>query len=242
MIVRLRQSRPALFRERLKFPEPIVCLRLKNSEIPAFQIKFSSAILIMYSSIIPFLTKRTLGNAYISPFIDQKFLNFSRPLMRFNSSNNIPKGEVGKKEESRGPLASESLDYSKNPGVSDQRFASSFPQTVQTRTARIYQPSKSVAQHVPSARHWCIQFPRGDLGDSQVWREPLMGWQATQDPMWNQLENKVQNFRSLEAAIEYCKRNGFSYVVDDSNHEREVSKPPKNYAQQFTYIPEGEDW
>lgn len=64
--------------------------------------------------------------------------------------------------------------------------------------------------------------------------EPLMGWTSAEDTM-NQVRLK---FDTMEQAKEFAEQKGWDYVVFP-DHQRKVR--PRNYGDNFRYIPPEED-
>jgi hypothetical protein len=74
-------------------------------------------------------------------------------------------------------------------------------------TARIYRPSPTATQSAPGAKPWILRF------EPETPREidPLMGWTSSSD-MKSQIKLR---FDTKEEAIEYAKRNGLAYRVEE---------------------------
>ncbi|VDD82860.1 unnamed protein product [Mesocestoides corti] len=95
---------------------------------------------------------------------------------------------------------------------------------LKTRTVRIYLPSKAATQSGTfGSNKWRIE-----VDNQQRWENPLMGWASTGDP----LSNFSMDFPSVESAIEYCKSQGWSYVVEEP-HKTTIK--PKSYASNFSW-------
>ena len=60
------------------------------------------------------------------------------------------------------------------------------------------------------------------------WVNPLMGWQSSSDP----LGNISMNFESEAEAVEFCKDNGFNYVIEA---ERPYERQHRSYSDNFVY-------
>src|SRR6266481_1234498 len=72
--------------------------------------------------------------------------------------------------------------------------------------AVIYRPARSaMTSGLANTRRWKLRFERR----SAPFVEPLMGWTGGDD-MLSQVE---LTFPSIEAAIEYARRQGFEFVV-----------------------------
>jgi hypothetical protein len=93
--------------------------------------------------------------------------------------------------------------------------------------ARIYKPSKSSMQ---SGRgkldQWVLDYELA----TQRTPEGLMGWTSSADTN-NQVSLK---FDTLESAIEFAQAQGLKYTV---LHERQRRVKPRNYGDNFRYIP-----
>lgn len=72
--------------------------------------------------------------------------------------------------------------------------------------ARIFRPSRSVmTSGRATTKNWRLTFERR----SAPYIEPLMGWTGDDDVM----AQVALEFPTLEAAIDYCTRQGLAYVV-----------------------------
>ena len=92
---------------------------------------------------------------------------------------------------------------------------------------RIYKPSKNTMQSgLGRTKTWVLEYepetPRAP--------EPLMGWTASGDTL-NQVKLR---FPTQEQAVAYAQDQGWEIDLGDS-HERAVR--PRNYADNFRYIP-----
>ncbi len=97
--------------------------------------------------------------------------------------------------------------------------------------ARIYKPSKSAMQSGRSkTAGWVLEY------ESETARmpEPLMGWTASGDTM-NQLRLK---FPTMEEAVSYAEKSGLEFTIQP---ERKARIKPRNYGDNFKYIPAGEE-
>jgi hypothetical protein len=73
-------------------------------------------------------------------------------------------------------------------------------------TARIYKPAKTAMQSGKgNTKSWVLEFESSAAQTA----DPLMGWAGSGD---TQRQLKLR-FASLEAAVEYAKREGIAYVV-----------------------------
>jgi NADH dehydrogenase (ubiquinone) Fe-S protein 4 len=60
------------------------------------------------------------------------------------------------------------------------------------------------------------------------WENPLMGWQSSGDFM----QGTHLNFKSKEDAINFAKKQGYEYTVQEG---KERKTTPKAYANNFLY-------
>ncbi|HYD99832.1 MAG TPA: ETC complex I subunit [Alphaproteobacteria bacterium] len=94
---------------------------------------------------------------------------------------------------------------------------------------RIFQPARNAMQSGRGrTKSWVLEY------EPQTPRrpEPLMGWVSSGDTL-----NQVRmTFATKEDAIAYAERHGLKYDVADP-HERKVK--PRNYADNFRYVPPG---
>lgn len=88
--------------------------------------------------------------------------------------------------------------------------------------ARIYKPSRSQMQSGRAkTRHWVLEF----LGGKRT-TDPLMGWTSIDDTAGQvRLE-----FDTREQAIEYAKRAGLNFQVEEA---REPKRLVKSYSENF---------
>jgi hypothetical protein len=90
---------------------------------------------------------------------------------------------------------------------------------------RIYQPSKTAMQSGRSkTRVWVLEHEPVTARRP----EPLMGWVAAGDT-----KNQIRlQFDSRQEAVDYAKRNGLQYVVQEP-HARQMRT--KAYADNFAF-------
>ena len=92
---------------------------------------------------------------------------------------------------------------------------------------RVYQPRKNAMQSGHAgAEQWVLEYET----ETPRVPEPLMGWTQADDTL-NQVKLK---FDTLEAAQKYADDKGFYYSVQP---ERERKVKPRNYGDNFRYIP-----
>ncbi len=95
---------------------------------------------------------------------------------------------------------------------------------------RIYQPAKSTMQSGRAGlAEWVIEY------EMQTPRrpEPLMGWTAADDTL-----NQVRlSFNTAEEAVNFARHKGWNFSISHA-HERKVR--PRNYVDNFRYIPPAE--
>ena len=95
-------------------------------------------------------------------------------------------------------------------------------------TARIFQPARNAMQSGKGKSGlWILQF------DAQTPRtsEPLMGWTSSSDTS----QQIKMRFKSKDDAIAYAKREGITYVVQDSTTSGTSKRPAKSYADNFRF-------
>ncbi|VUZ41202.1 unnamed protein product [Hymenolepis diminuta] len=111
------------------------------------------------------------------------------------------------------------------PEKTDITPLSNIPvEQLETRTVRIYMPSKSATQSgTYGSNRWRIE-----VNNQQRWENPLMGWASTGDP----LSNFVMDFHDAESAIAYCKNQGWNYFVEEP---KKTFVKPKSYAVNFSW-------
>jgi len=75
-----------------------------------------------------------------------------------------------------------------------------------------------------TTRKWILEYEPASPREP----DPLMGWASAQDTL-----NEVRlRFETLEAAVEFARKNGFDYTVVEPK-ERVIR--PKSYADNFRY-------
>ncbi len=99
------------------------------------------------------------------------------------------------------------------------------------KKVRIYKPAKTAMQSGRAKTgSWILEY------ETETPREPeaLMGWTSSGDTL-NQVQLK---FDSQEQAVAFAEDKGWQYTVA-AECERRVQ--PRNYGDNFRYIPPGED-
>ena len=106
-----------------------------------------------------------------------------------------------------------------------------LPYNLAPMKVRIYRPSKNTMQSgLGKTKIWFLEYEL----ESSRGPEPLMGWTASSDTL-----NQVRlTFPSQEKAVEYASERGWAYTLDTA-HERIIK--PRNYVDNFRYIPPKED-
>eukprot|EP00184_Porphyridium_aerugineum_P007886 CAMPEP_0184692536 /NCGR_PEP_ID=MMETSP0313-20130426/980_1 /TAXON_ID=2792 /ORGANISM="Porphyridium aerugineum, Strain SAG 1380-2" /LENGTH=151 /DNA_ID=CAMNT_0027150373 /DNA_START=245 /DNA_END=703 /DNA_ORIENTATION=+ len=92
------------------------------------------------------------------------------------------------------------------------------------RRLKIYRPTATSMQQGGKGielKMWTAIYDK--LEDGDRWVNPLMGWTSTADPVSNL---KLQ-FPSKEEAIDYAKKYGYDYVVEEPEE-------PKENVRKFT--------
>lgn len=93
---------------------------------------------------------------------------------------------------------------------------------------RIYKPSKNAMQSGRAGlSDWILEYET--TSDRKA--EPLMGWTSSGDTL-NQVRLK---FKTSEDAVAYAEDKGWAY---DLGPERVRDVIPKNYTDNFKFIPE----
>lgn len=92
---------------------------------------------------------------------------------------------------------------------------------------RIFRPARTAMQSGEALTHkWVLEFeptlPRS--------RDQLMGWTGSAD-MWRQIRLR---FDTLEEAIAYADRQGYTYTVQMPHRAK---RRAKSYADNFRYRP-----
>ncbi|KAK6512076.1 NADH:ubiquinone oxidoreductase 21kD subunit [Arthrobotrys musiformis] len=104
---------------------------------------------------------------------------------------------------------------------------SGAPIDLQSRTVRIYKPTKNAMQ---SANHrgklWRLDWDV--LAKGHRWENPLMGWQSSAD----YVQGTHLTFRTKEEAIYFAEKQGYEYYVQEPKERVIVSKA---YASNFTW-------
>ena len=93
--------------------------------------------------------------------------------------------------------------------------------------ARIYQPAKSaMTSGQANARGWILEF----APEEQRQLDPLMGWTGSGDT-----RRQVRlRFDTREAAVDYARRHGIPYVVEEPKPRR-ANIRPMGYAGNFAH-------
>ncbi|KAK6533363.1 NADH:ubiquinone oxidoreductase 21kD subunit [Orbilia ellipsospora] len=106
---------------------------------------------------------------------------------------------------------------------------SGAPMDLQSRTVRIYKPTKNAMQSSNfRGKTWRMDWDV--LGKGHRWENPLMGWQSSADFV----QGTHLSFRSKEEAIYFAEKQGYEYFVQEPKEREIVSKA---YANNFTWSP-----
>mmetsp|Transcript_10208 Transcript_10208/g.20595 ORF Transcript_10208/g.20595 Transcript_10208/m.20595 type:complete len:156 (-) Transcript_10208:3019-3486(-) len=91
------------------------------------------------------------------------------------------------------------------------------PREHASRKLIIYRPGRMATQQGRGGKTktWLAKFEKFEGKDR--WINPLMGWTSTGDP----LSNAALQFTTREAAVEFAQRNGYRFVVEEPEDERE---------------------
>jgi len=111
----------------------------------------------------------------------------------------------------------------------DASITSGAPLDLQSRTVRIYKPTKAATQSGHwNGRQWRMDWdvlPRGHR-----WENHLMGWQSSADFM----QGTHIFFKSKEDAIHFAEKQGYDWFVQEPNERVFRSKA---YANNFIHSP-----
>eukprot|EP01094_Clydonella_sp_ATCC50884_P019285 TRINITY_DN3730_c0_g1_i2.p2 TRINITY_DN3730_c0_g1~~TRINITY_DN3730_c0_g1_i2.p2 ORF type:complete len:173 (-),score=49.57 TRINITY_DN3730_c0_g1_i2:205-690(-) len=100
------------------------------------------------------------------------------------------------------------------------------PQEHLMRRVWIHKGAKhAMSSGTGNTKKWRLTFHHGEK-----WRNPLMGWTSTEDPM---IAVKLK-FDTADEAIAYCKRNGYEYEVDEEDLHAGEEKD-KDYSRNFAW-------
>jgi len=106
---------------------------------------------------------------------------------------------------------------------------SGAPKELLLRPVRIYRPSPTAAQSAKAtSHHWRLDWDI--LQGSGRWENQLMGWASTADTQ----QAIGLKFKTKDAAIHFCEKQGYPYFVQEPNKPKFV---PKNYASNYFYKP-----
>ncbi|EFC43704.1 NADH:ubiquinone oxidoreductase [Naegleria gruberi] len=116
---------------------------------------------------------------------------------------------------------------------------SGVPKEQMSRTVRIYKPTKVVTQQgISNTLKWKLEWKKQSV-HGEFWHDPLMGWNASNDP----LLTTYVFFNSKEDAIDYCKRHGYIYEIEDPEDSKNLEDlGGKSYSDKFKYRKEEEEW
>lgn len=94
--------------------------------------------------------------------------------------------------------------------------------------ARIFQPARNAMQSGKGKSElWILQFD----AESARTSEPLMGWTSSSDTK----QQIKMRFKSKEDAVEYAKREGIAFTVQESNSATAAKRSPKSYSDNFKF-------
>ncbi|KTW27341.1 hypothetical protein T552_02324 [Pneumocystis carinii B80] len=94
-----------------------------------------------------------------------------------------------------------------------------------TRSVRIFRPTRTTMQ--AGARHPQIWRLEWDFTSSRHWENPVMGWTSSGDP----LQATYINFPTLESAIRFAEKQGYSYQVEPDSTLSKFAV--KSYADNY---------
>ena len=93
--------------------------------------------------------------------------------------------------------------------------------------ARIYQPAKSaMTSGTANTSQWILEYAPAERREI----DPLMGWTGSGD-MQGQLR---LSFDSQEAAVDYARRHGLAYMVEEPK-KRRANIRPMGYGGNFAH-------
>jgi hypothetical protein len=96
---------------------------------------------------------------------------------------------------------------------------------------RIYRPARNAMQSGrANTQEWVLEYET--VSPRQP--EALMGWSSSQDTL-NQVKMR---FPTQQEAVDFAVKNGWDYAVAQP-HERRVV--PRNYVDNFKYVPVGDE-
>eukprot|EP00301_Raphidiophrys_heterophryoidea_P015865 c2477_g1_i1.p1 GENE.c2477_g1_i1~~c2477_g1_i1.p1 ORF type:complete len:164 (+),score=23.99 c2477_g1_i1:61-552(+) len=96
------------------------------------------------------------------------------------------------------------------------------------KRVRIFQPAKNAMQSGAKGSYiWKMEWELSNAELGGRWQNPTMGWTSTGDP----LSNLNMKFTSKDAAIEFAKKMGWSFVVKEL--------PPTPEPSFREYVPGG---
>eukprot|EP00742_Colponemidia_sp_Colp-10_P001125 GILJ01001215.1.p2 GENE.GILJ01001215.1~~GILJ01001215.1.p2 ORF type:complete len:215 (-),score=27.26 GILJ01001215.1:286-879(-) len=87
------------------------------------------------------------------------------------------------------------------------------------RRVRIFKPSRNAMQQgISGYNRWKVDFD-----PYPKWKNPLMGWTATEDPLtFSQIDNLY--FDTMEAAVDFVNRHGWEYQISLPHEKRKFKK------------------
>ena len=93
--------------------------------------------------------------------------------------------------------------------------------------ARIYQPARSaMTSGQGNSKTWVLEHAPTEARKI----DPLMGWTSSGD-----MNGQVRlSFSTSEAAIDYARKNGLTYTVEQPK-KRKPNVRPRGYAGNFAY-------
>ncbi|EPS38053.1 hypothetical protein H072_8216 [Dactylellina haptotyla CBS 200.50] len=114
-----------------------------------------------------------------------------------------------------------------SPDVIPAGAVSGAPIDLQSRTVRIYKPTKNAMQSSNfRGKAWRMDWDI--LSKGHRWENPLMGWQSSADFV----QGTHLTFRTKEEAIFFAEKQGYEYFVQQPKERQIVSKA---YASNFTW-------
>ncbi|CAG8979019.1 hypothetical protein HYALB_00012701 [Hymenoscyphus albidus] len=145
--------------------------------------------------------------------------------LRHNQQNYF--AEVDQATSQFSPVPKRVMDGSHEGTVLAAAVLSGAPIELETRTVRIYKPTKPATQSGDwHGHHWRMDWDT--LPKGHRWENPLMGWQSSADFM----QGTNVNFKTKEEAIRFAEKQGYEYYVQEPQ-SRKIT--PKLYANNFLW-------
>ncbi|TQS37756.1 hypothetical protein Golomagni_01754 [Golovinomyces magnicellulatus] len=168
------------------------------------------------------------GSQPPTAILPESFINaVDSERVKVQQNNPLFSAEVDQASSQFSPITKRLFTGNQESEKETAAVASGAPIELQARTVRIYRPVKPATQSGEwPGHHWRMDWDI--LSKGHRWENQLMGWQSSADFM----QGTHLTFNTKEEAINFAEKQGYEYIVQESNL-RKIT--PKAYANNFLW-------